>query len=142
MPFVKALALPKHPPVIFLDDLQWADAASLHLMRLLLDEAGSAALLVIGAYRDNEVTVTHPLRATIADLNQAGAAVTTRSLTPLSPDGMNQLIADALSCPIAGAPIHAAGLSENARQPVFTTQLLHALHDERLLTFNGELGQW
>ena len=73
-------------------------------MRLLLDEAGSAALLVIGAYRDNEVIATHPLMATIADLGQAGAAVTTRALTPLSPDDMNQLIADALSCPGSKRP--------------------------------------
>ncbi len=141
--FIKALAQPHHPLVVFLDDLQWADSASLHMMELLLTEAGTGALLVIGAYRDTEVAPAHPLLATIADLPPLDVTVTTLTLAPLSQADMNQLIADTLSCPAEMAqPLTQLVYQKTHGSPFFTTQFLHALHDERLLTFNAASGQW
>ena len=59
----RALASPRHPLVIFLDDLQWADSASLALIEMLMSDPDLTGLLMIGAYRDNEVQAGHPLQA-------------------------------------------------------------------------------
>lgn len=141
--FVRALARPEHPLVIFLDDLQWADAASLNLLSLLMGESDTGALLLVGAYRDEEVGPAHALLMTVGDLRQAEVSMTALTLRPLSQEDVNRLSADALACPAELARPFTDLLYQRTRgNPFFTTQLLQVLHDARLIAFNAAAGQW
>ena len=93
--FIKVFTKPEHPLTIFIDDLQWADRASLKLMQLLMS-ASSTGLFLIGAYRDNEVSGAHPLMLTIEEIVKTGAKVDRIFLSPLDLSSVTQLIADAL----------------------------------------------
>ncbi len=86
--FVKAISTPEHPLVIFLDDLQWADAASLDLLRVVMTEPGLGHLLIITAYRSNEVTETHPFHLCTIELEKEWITVNaTDTSTAYAPDG-------------------------------------------------------
>lgn len=140
--FIGALARAEHPLVVVLDDLQWADGASLNLLQLILDDQAPGHLLVIGAHRDTEMPPAHPLRQTLAALAQA-TPVTTVALAPLGIADLSQLIADTLGY----APEQARPLSELVHQrtagnPFYVTQFLFALHDGGLLTWHGASRQW
>ncbi|WP_443689873.1 ATP-binding protein [Nostoc mirabile] len=94
--FTQVFTTEAHPLVMFLDDLQWADSASLMLMQLLMADTGH--LLLIGAYRDNEVNPAHPLMLTLNDIQKTAATINTITLAPLSQGQVNQLVADTLKC--------------------------------------------
>ncbi|MHC0065295.1 trifunctional serine/threonine-protein kinase/ATP-binding protein/sensor histidine kinase [Nostoc sp. UIC 10890] len=141
--FIQVLTTPEHPLVIFLDDLQWADSASLDLMQLLMSEAENGYLLLIGAYRDNEVSPAHPLMMVLNDIGKTGAVINTINLTPLKPSDLNHLIADTLSCPpTLAVPLAELVYRKTKGNPFFVTQLLKALYEERLITFDIEKGYW
>jgi predicted ATPase len=105
--FLGAFAQKEHPLILFLDDLQWIDAATLTLLEHLLSHPGTQYLLIIGAYRDNEVSRSHPLRLTLESIRQAGLIVKQIVLKPLSLKDLNHLIADALRC----QRVHASSLA-------------------------------
>ena len=84
--FVGVFARPEHPLVLFLDDLQWLDAATLDLFDGLLTQSDLQHLMLIGAYRDNEVNVAHPLIRKVQDLRNAGAKISQIIFAPLSRD--------------------------------------------------------
>ena len=141
--FIASFTTPEHPLVIFLDDLQWADAASLQLIHLLVGENPTGYLLLVGAYRDNEVSPAHPLSLTVAEMEKAGASVHTITLPPLKTLDINQLISDTLSCsPELALPLTKLVYQKTKGNPFFNNQFLKALHGEGLITFNGELGYW
>ncbi|WP_392535215.1 AAA family ATPase [Nostoc sp. C117] len=141
--FIQVFTTPEHPLVIFLDDLQWADSASLNLLQLLMSEASSGSLLILGAYRDNEVFPTHPLILTLEQIQQAQAIVNTITLEPLVEITVNQLVADTLSCPKELAqPLTQLVYQKTQGNPFFTTQFLKALHEEGWIQFQPELGYW
>ncbi len=141
--FIAACATADHPLVVFLDDMQWADLASLKLMRLLFADARAGCLLLIGAYRDNEVTPAHPLAVTLEEIREAGARLTAIALPPLDEPDINLLVADTLSCAAKlAAPLTALVYGKTRGNPFFNNQFLKALHDEGLITFNGEAGYW
>ncbi|MDZ8094194.1 MAG: AAA family ATPase [Nostoc sp. DedQUE05] len=141
--FIEVFTTPEHPLVMFLDDLQWADSASLNLLQLLIGEANSGYLLILGAYRDNEVFPTHPLILTLEQIQQAQATVNTIALQPLSEITVNQLVADTLSCPNELAqPLTQLVYQKTKGNPFFTTQFLKALHEEGCIQFQPELGYW
>ena len=99
--FVGAIARPAHPLVLFLDDLQWADAATLMLLPRFLTRPELRGMLVIGAYRSNEVHPTHPLMQVVESLRSSGARVTDLILPPLGADHLRALVSDALAAPAA-----------------------------------------
>ncbi|MBN3941891.1 ATP-binding sensor histidine kinase [Nostoc sp. NMS9] len=141
--FIQVFTTPEHPLVIFLDDLQWADSASLNLLQLLMSEASSGYLFILGAYRDNEVFPTHPLILTLEQIQQAQATVNTITLEPLVEITVNQLVADTLSCPKElGQPLTQLVYQKTQGNPFFTTQFLKALHEEGWIQFQPELGYW
>jgi predicted ATPase len=80
--FIRAFCTKEHPLVIFLDDLQWADSATLKLIELMMMDAESQCLFLIGAYRDNEVSPAHPLMMTVDGLQKAGATINFITLAP------------------------------------------------------------
>ncbi|MEH2433563.1 MAG: AAA family ATPase [Nostoc sp.] len=141
--FIQVFTTLEHPLVMFLDDLQWADSASLNLLQLLMSEASSGYLLILGAYRDNEVFPAHPLMLTLEQIQQAEAIVNTITLEPLVEITVNQLVADTLSCPQELAqPLTQLVYQKTQGNPFFTTQFLKALHEEGWIQFQPELGYW
>jgi predicted ATPase/signal transduction histidine kinase/tRNA A-37 threonylcarbamoyl transferase component Bud32 len=141
--FVAACAQKDHPVALFLDDLQWADAASLQLLEQLATYAGPAHLLLIGAYRDNEVGPTHPLRLTLAEAHKRGAAASELVLAPLSAAHVGALVAEAVHAPEAEVePLSQLVYEKTAGNPFFVLQFLLALHQEGLITFDADEGRW
>jgi PAS domain S-box-containing protein len=139
--FVAAFARGEHPLVLFLDDLQWADAATLALLPFLLGDRTIRGLLIIGAYRDNEVSPTHPLRLAVTDL--AGKVpVSEMTLPPLDAGQLRELVADTLRTD----PAHAAAaadlvLAKSGGNPFFVKQLLQSLHADGFIA-PDEGGGW
>ncbi|MCY7381925.1 MAG: trifunctional serine/threonine-protein kinase/ATP-binding protein/sensor histidine kinase [Microcoleus sp. CAN_BIN18] len=134
--FIQVFTKPEHPLVMFLDDLQWADSASLQLMQLLMSESETGYLLVIGAYRDNEVSSAHPLMLTLDAVVKAGATVNTITLEPLSSESLNNLVADTLNCdPDLARPLTDLVAQKTRGNPFFATQFLKALHQDGLIRF-------
>jgi PAS domain S-box-containing protein len=141
--FIGVFARPEHPLALFLDDLQWLDAATLDLLEDLLTPPGVAHLMLIGAYRDNEVTAAHPLMRTLDAIRKAGAHVREIALAPLAIDDGAQLIADALrGDPERVAPLAQLVHEKTAGNPFFTIQFLSSLAEERLLVFDHEAARW
>lgn len=133
--FTQVFTNAEHPLVIFLDDLQWADSASLKLMQFLMTDAGH--LLVIGAYRDNEVSAAHPLMLTLLEMQKTGAKVNTIMLAPLPEYDLNQLVADTLSCSAELAMTLTKLIYQKTQgNPFFSTQFLKSLYEDQLITFN------
>ena len=141
--FISVFTKPEHPLVIFLDDLQWTDLASLKLIELLATEADNQYLLIIGAYRDNEVDVTHPLSQTLEQIHKEGALVNNISLQPLDIECLNQLIADTLNCSIEKSkPLVKLIIKKTQGNPFFSTQLLNFLYTEKLFNFHKNENCW
>jgi predicted ATPase/signal transduction histidine kinase len=133
----------EHPLALFLDDLQWLDAPTLDLLEDLLTQPGVRQLLLIGAYRDNEVTPTHPLMRKLQAMQQVGAMLEHIVLAPLKRHDLQQLIADTLHCePAEAGPLAALVEEKTSGNPFFAIQFMSALFDEGLLAFDHRLGQW
>ncbi|MEG4940895.1 AAA family ATPase [Microcoleus sp. F4-D5] len=132
--FVQVFTTAEHPLVIFLDDLQWADSASLNLLQLLMQDTGH--LLVLGAYRDNEVSPVHPFMLTVDEIVKSGAVVNTITLQPLSLADMNQLVADTLICDLSLAePLTELVYQKTKGNPFFSTQFLKSLYEDGHIIF-------
>ncbi|XXX76958.1 AAA family ATPase [Sorangium sp. So ce134] len=141
--FLGVFTAPSRPLVLFLDDLQWADPASLRLLRLLLTDPDTGHLLVVGAYRDNEVSPAHPLVITLDALRAANAAVTDIPLAPLSPEDVTALVSDALGrAPQDVAPLSGLVHGKTQGNPFFIGQFLRMLGDDGLLRCEPETGRW
>ncbi|MDC0677611.1 AAA family ATPase [Sorangium atrum] len=141
--FVAACARKEHPMALFLDDLQWADAASLLLLEHLATHAGGAHLLLIGAYRDNEVGPAHPLRLTLAEARKRGAAVSELVLEPLSAAHVRALVAEAVHAPEAQVePLSQLVHEKTGGNPFFVLQFLIALHEDGLIAVDAEQRMW
>ncbi|MDY6898521.1 MAG: AAA family ATPase, partial [Cyanobacteriota bacterium] len=141
--FIQVFTSKEHPLVIFLDDLQWADSASLKLMQLLLCESQTGYLLLIGAYRDNEVFSAHPLMLMLDAVKKAGTIINTITLKALSNKSLTNLIADTLSCSSQLAkPLTDILYQKTKGNPFFATQFLKALHQDELINFNNQAGYW
>jgi diguanylate cyclase (GGDEF)-like protein/PAS domain S-box-containing protein len=140
---IQVFADADHPLTIFLDDLQWADSASLQFLNQLMQEAEVHHLLVIGAYRDHEVDGSHPLALVLNDLQTKTEILQTLVLSPLRFETLNQLIAATLHCswPIA-TPLTELVLQKTGGSPFFVTQFLQYLYDRQLLTYNPQGGHW
>jgi PAS domain S-box-containing protein len=140
--FIDVFARPEHPLALFLDDLQWLDPATLDLLEDLLIRSDLRSLLLIGAYRDNEVTAAHPLMRKLEAIRAAGR-VQDIKLTPLAANDLHDLIADALRCEAEqasqlAAPVHA----KTGGNPFFVIQFLRTLADEGVVAFDHEHARW
>ncbi|UKO95779.1 trifunctional serine/threonine-protein kinase/ATP-binding protein/sensor histidine kinase [Nostoc sp. UHCC 0870] len=141
--FIQIFTIKEHPLVIFLDDLQWADLTSLKLIKLLMGELHTGYLLLIGAYRDNEVSPVHPLISTLADIKKTGAIMNSITLQPLSQLKVNQLVSDTLGCEEKLAfPLSQLVSQKTQGNPFFAIQFLKALHQDGLIIFNVEECCW
>src|SRR5713101_424648 len=141
--FIGVLARPEHPLTLFLDDLQWLDSATLDLIEDLLTQSDVPHLMLIGAYRDNEVNSSHPLTRKLDAMRKAGAPVQEIVLAPLTREDVAVLITDSFHT----EPERAAALAElihekTAGNPFFIIQFISALVEEGLLTFDYDQGRW
>jgi PAS domain S-box-containing protein len=141
--FLGVFARPEHPLALFLDDLQWLDVASLELLEHLIRHSEVQHLLLVGAYRDNEVGPAHPLTRTLEAIRKAGVPVQEIVLAPLGHSDVGALVSDALHC----RPDRAGRLAELVQEktvgnPFFAIQFLTALADEGLLAFDPVTRAW
>lgn len=141
--FIGVFARPEHPLALFVDDLQWLDAATLDLIENLLMQEDVRQLFLIGAYRDNEVDPNHPLMRKLDAIRKAGAAVHEITLAPLALADVTQLIADSLhSEPDCVGPLAGLVDGKTAGNPFFTIQFLSSLAQEALVAFDHSRGGW
>lgn len=138
-----ALAIPEHPLCVFFDDLQWADAESLQLLQELLLSAKDLPLLLLGAYRDNEVDAAHPVTAMRRQLEAQGARVEHVVLEPLAPRDIQALVADTLTVPAEDAePLARLLLERTGGNPFFVRAFLSELHARELLKMTPAGWRW
>jgi len=140
--FIKVFTQSSRPLAIFLDDLQWADMASLKLIPLLIN-ASSSGLFLIGAYRDNEVSPAHPLMLTIDEIAKNSVIVERIFLSSLDLSTTSEIISDTLNC----TPDKVKDLAQLVQfktggNPFFMNEFLKSLYTERLLEFDLFAGKW
>src|ERR1700694_2720818 len=141
--FIGVFARQEHPLALFLDDLQWLDAATLDLLEDLLTQSDPKHLMLIGAYRDNEVDGAHPLTRKLEAIRQAGARVQEIRLAPLVRDDLRQVIVDALRCESErAAPLAQLVHDKTGGNPFFALQFISALAEQGLLRFDHDAARW
>ncbi len=141
--FIRAFCAKDHPLVIFLDDLQWADSATLKLIELMMTDTDTQYLFLIGAYRDNEVNPAHPLMMTLDGLRNVGATINFITLAPLDSKHISQLIADTLHSDASSVKLLAElVVHKTGGNPFFVYEFLKTLHAENLITFDFERHGW
>ncbi len=141
--FIHIFCTEKHPLVIFLDDLQWADAATIKLIELIIADTSIKYLFLIGAYRDNEVTASHPLKIMLDSVSKLGKQINYLTLNPLNQNHINQLIADTLyKDENSVQPLTELVINKTKGNPFFVNQFLKTLHHENLLSFDFNSGNW
>jgi predicted ATPase/signal transduction histidine kinase len=141
--FLRVFARPEHPFILFLDDLQWVDAASLQLLDQWVSDAGSHHLLMVGAYRDNEVGPSHPLALCLAKLREAGCDIHTIHLKPLGSNAIAQLAAETFGEPAARMQFLAdLIIRKSAGNPFFVRRLLHLMYARDLFRFLPDAHRW
>ncbi len=141
--FVQALAARNHPLMVFLDDLQWADAPTLKLLQhIVADEAGRA-VLIVGAFRDNELTDTHPLTLSLQAIEHAQGHLVNLQLAHLAPQQVAELVGDTLlrHGPQL-APLTALCIEKTAGNPFFLSQFLRSLVAQGDVRYDRAQGAW
>jgi PAS domain S-box-containing protein len=141
--FINVFARPEQPLALFLDDLQWLDAATLDVLEHLLTHSEVRHLLLVGAYRDNEVDEAHPLVRKLKAIRKAGSRVHDIVLSPLARADLGQLLADSLHCERERAdPLAQLVHEKTTGNPFFAIQFIFALAEEELLTFDHGAAKW
>ncbi|MGH8139279.1 MAG: trifunctional serine/threonine-protein kinase/ATP-binding protein/sensor histidine kinase [Steroidobacteraceae bacterium] len=141
--FLHVFARPEHSMVLFLDDLQWIDGATLALVEDLVGQHETRHLLLIGAYRENEVGASHPLVLALEALRRASTRVNEIVLAALELDDLTRLVASALHCDEQRArPLARLVDEKTGGNPYFAIQFLTELAAEALLSFDAGIGSW
>jgi len=148
--FIQVFATVEHPLVLFLDDLQWIDSATLQLLNVLLDcqpdsqwDRANQSLLFIGAYRDNETPPEHPLHHTLDKLKQSGLSINPVSLQPLNKTDITHLIIDACRCDSDYAqPLTQLVYEKTQGNPFFIHQFLQQASEEELFQYDFNQEHW
>lgn len=141
--FLGVFARKEHPLTLFLDDLQWLDTATLHLLKHLVTHPEVRHLLLVGAYRDNEVGPAHPLVRMLAAIADARGEIRELQLGPLTSDDVGRLVADTLHAePELVRPLAKLMFAKTGGNPFFIIQFLTALVDEGLIAFDPDTSAW
>ncbi|MEH2340789.1 MAG: serine/threonine-protein kinase PknK [Nostoc sp.] len=141
--FIRVFCSTEHPLVIFFDDLQWADSATLRLIELIMLDEQTQSLFLIGAYRDHEVTSSHPLTVLLERLRKQGSVLQEINLAPLTLEPLSQLLAQTLHQNTD--TVHSLAelvLRKTKGNPFFVNEFLRMLHRENLLTFDATRLSW
>lgn len=141
--FFRVFSTGEHPLVLVLDDLQWADNSTLRLADLLVDQEEGEHLLVIGAYRDNEITPDHPLVGILAELSKTDTPITAIRVDPLALADVTQMLADTLHAePGDVAPLAELVLQKTGGNPFFIDEFLQEQYRQGNITFDQHKGNW
>jgi predicted ATPase/signal transduction histidine kinase len=141
--FLSVFARKEHPLALFLDDLQWLDAATLNLLEHLVTEPEVKNLLLIGAYRDNEVSSSHPFMRTLEAIRKADARVHDIVLSPLALDDVVRLVSETVHCEREDArPLAQLVYEKTAGNPFFAIQFITGLAEEGLIAFDPGAAAW
>jgi len=141
--FVRAIAQPEHPFVLFVDDLQWADAASLNLIKLLVTDLRNPYFLVIGAYRDNEVEAGHPLISMLSEATQDEAVISSIQIKPLLEEHIFQLVKDTLQADdFVAQELSELIFSKTQGNAYFTLEFLRSLNQRQLVNYDFHQHVW
>jgi PAS domain S-box-containing protein len=141
--FLGVFARKEHPLALFLDDLQWLDTATLDLVEHLVTHSEVRHLLLVGAYRDNEVGPAHPLVRMLATIADGRGEIEELRLRPLTSDDVGRLVADTLHAePDCVRPLAELMFAKTGGNPFFTIQFLTALVDEGLIAFDPDTLVW
>ncbi|MEO9484572.1 MAG: ATP-binding sensor histidine kinase [Ekhidna sp.] len=141
--FIKAIATADHPVVLFIDDLQWADSASLSLLNVLMSNKELNYFMCICAYRDNEVSSDHLFSITVSEIRKKGGKVSEIKIGNLGMANTQQLITDSINLPIDA--IHSLSnlvFDKTHGNAFFVTQFLKKLAEESLLYFDHQERKW
>jgi predicted ATPase/signal transduction histidine kinase len=141
--FVKVFCQEAHPLVVFLDDVQWTDSASLRLLHLIMTDEEIQGLFIIGAYRNTEVDRFHPVSVALDRLRQEGITTRQMWLGPLDLDDITTLVAETVRHPEeSSGPLAGLVFQKAAGNPFFTREFLKAVYEDKLLTFDVVEGRW
>lgn len=141
--FIQVFCQKEHPLVLFLDDLQWTDSATLQLLQLIMTHANTQYLFLIGAYRDNEVSGSHPAMLTLSEMEKQGVIVNHLSLSPLNLSQVNEFIADTLKTDCVSTQKLAKLVWEKTQgNPFFIKEFIKSLYAEQFLNFDTNAGAW
>ena len=141
--FVRALVDSGRPLVLFLDDLQWSDQASLNLLRSSALYGDTRSVLILGAYRSEEVGPDHPVARALASIRQTGMRVRSLPIGPLGSDSLVALLCEAL--PLGrpeASPLAASVRRKTGGNPFFVRRFLAYLHQAGLLSSDPATGTW
>jgi predicted ATPase/signal transduction histidine kinase/tRNA A-37 threonylcarbamoyl transferase component Bud32 len=136
--FVQVFCKKSHPLVLFLDDMQWADTASLNLVTRIVSARATESLLVVLTYRDTEMVPSHPFMLALKEQERHGVPVRSIVLAPLDAPAVAELVAAALhEQPAEAMPLAEVVQQKTGGNPFFMRQFLRALHGERLIRFDA-----
>lgn len=139
--FVKSISSPLHPIVLFMDDLQWADSASINMLKILLNDRNLRYFMMLGAYRDTEVDDSHQLAQLKSDLESENTGIKTIQLKPLKLFHVMQMLSDTLSLEINETESLATiVLDKTGGNPFFVKEYIHLLYEMGLLCNTN--GRW
>ena len=141
--FIKVIAQKEHPIIIFLDDLQWIDLASLNLLKILISDLDQTNFMIIGAYRENEICATHPLMSCLVQMQRENIRFKQIKLDNLSETNLKDMVAYTLNCD----PAYCERLSQiiyrkTLGNPFFTLEMLQVLFDKNILVPNKNARCW
>lgn len=141
--FIRVLAQPSHPLVIFLDDWQWADSGSFKLLKSLMIDSDIHNLLIIASYRDDKNSASHPFQITLNSLTDQQINIKKIYLTELKESEVKEFLADTLNCSPEKTRTLAKTLIEKTQgNPFFIKEFLNALYDMRLLYYSQSAKKW
>lgn len=141
--FIQLFASSEKPLVLFLDDLQWADLSSVRLIEQLVLDRDKQYIMIIGAYRDNEIDATHPIQLLFYKLKKAGLDAPIVSLNPLELTHINLILSNTLNCPLRESlPLAQLCLEKTKGNPFFLIQFLYMLKEEGFLHFETRHQKW
>lgn len=141
--FVSVFLRKEHPLVVFLDDLQWIDAPGLQLLTHIITQPETKHLLLIGAYRDNEVGPSHPLLSAMEDIRKSTTSLQTIPLSSLSMEALSHFLSDTLHADQPQVePLTRLVHEKTGGNPFFVIQFVMTLSDEGLVHFDREERRW
>ncbi len=141
--FINVFTKKDHPLVIFLDDLQWADASSLRFLSRVMEAVEGRYLFIIGSYRDNELSEDHPLVHTLEEMRKGGKNFHQIGLSSLKVSEISALVADTFSCPpYAARPLAEIIFTKTLGNPFFICESLKTLYRENLICFDDRVNNW
>lgn len=136
--FVEVFCRPDHPLCLVLDDLQWADAATLMWLEKTLARDDAHHFFLVGAYRQGEVPAGHPLLTTVARLERRRVPVEWLEIKPLQPDTVDLLVAEALLCaPAEARPLSRLVYRKTHGNPFFVMQCLESFEESGAITYDA-----